>query len=422
METVGASQTPSTSPKVRLTLPPIVARTASRSSQSSPPNSQTVAFNYLSARLSMRRRNTDPHRRDPLATYANKPSQIDAFAVAKCGWINDGKDRLESVIAAEQDISSFQCWAASLCARFSANDLVEKQRNSLVEMHKEGCPWKTKQCDGVLRVSREPLQSPNFTARELRTTTIALNPIVPEVAVKHFLAWVSDTFLLTQLSSLHSTWSTTGAPTPPSGDPSSTMQIGESAMPTPELSDTSFTVAAFDWKPVPPSRSPNCRHTLSMSVFHSESFAVSTSISPSPALSCASSISPSFMDMDGTPALMPGPSASPGISKSTSASPVGLSTSSTSLRDMSLVHSAARYACLGDQAGTGDTRFTIPKSFQRPSRHKLSQRQRMSRFIPGSEGTKGARSEGLEGVEAMVTGVESKGGKDPIKYIKGLPR
>jgi hypothetical protein len=29
-----------------------------------------------------------------LNTYANKPSTIDALAAAKCGWVNDGKDRL----------------------------------------------------------------------------------------------------------------------------------------------------------------------------------------------------------------------------------------------------------------------------------------------------------------------------------------
>ena len=29
-----------------------------------------------------------------LSTYANKPPAIDAVAAAKCGWINDGKDRL----------------------------------------------------------------------------------------------------------------------------------------------------------------------------------------------------------------------------------------------------------------------------------------------------------------------------------------
>ncbi|KAI6104630.1 hypothetical protein EDD16DRAFT_1636883 [Pisolithus croceorrhizus] len=61
---------------------------------SSPPNSQTVAFKYLSAPLSVRCRNKDPRPRDPLATYANKPLQVDAVAAARCGWINDGKDRL----------------------------------------------------------------------------------------------------------------------------------------------------------------------------------------------------------------------------------------------------------------------------------------------------------------------------------------
>lgn len=29
-----------------------------------------------------------------LTTYANKPTAIDAVAAAKCGWINEGKDRL----------------------------------------------------------------------------------------------------------------------------------------------------------------------------------------------------------------------------------------------------------------------------------------------------------------------------------------
>jgi hypothetical protein len=29
-----------------------------------------------------------------LSTYGNKPQVIDAVAASKCGWINDGKDRL----------------------------------------------------------------------------------------------------------------------------------------------------------------------------------------------------------------------------------------------------------------------------------------------------------------------------------------
>ncbi|KAI6113390.1 hypothetical protein EV401DRAFT_2074497 [Pisolithus croceorrhizus] len=52
--------------------------------------------------------------------------------------------------------------------------------------------------------------------------------------------------------------------------------------------------------------------------------------------------------------------------------------------------------------------------------HKLSQRQRMSRFVAGCEGAEGARDEELEGVEAMMAGVKSKGGKDLSKYMRGL--
>ena len=33
---------------------------------------------------------------------------------------------------------------------FEANTLVEKQKGQLVSMHKDGCPWKTQQCDGAV--------------------------------------------------------------------------------------------------------------------------------------------------------------------------------------------------------------------------------------------------------------------------------
>ena len=33
-------------------------------------------------------------------------------------------------------------------AQFVANALIEKQRIQLVNMHKDGCPWKKRQCDG----------------------------------------------------------------------------------------------------------------------------------------------------------------------------------------------------------------------------------------------------------------------------------
>ncbi|OAX36054.1 hypothetical protein K503DRAFT_802345 [Rhizopogon vinicolor AM-OR11-026] len=55
-------------------------------------------------------------------------------------------------------------------------------------------------------------------------------------------------------------------------------------------------------------------------------------------------------------------------------------------------------------------------------RHGLSERQCMARFsLPGGgdEVMRGMDSE-LEGVEAMVAGVKSKGGRELLKYVKGL--
>lgn len=41
--------------------------------------------------------------------------------------------------------------------------------------------------------------------------------------------------------------------------------------------------------------------------------------------------------------------------------------------------------------------------------HKLSQRQRMSCVVPGSEGTERARDKVLEGMDTMVAGVKNEG-------------
>lgn len=85
------------------TLPPILARTASRSSRSSPLNSKSGTFKHPStppvhATSECRPSSTKPFLPHlciyELSTYADQPSRIDAVAAAKCGWMNDGKDRL----------------------------------------------------------------------------------------------------------------------------------------------------------------------------------------------------------------------------------------------------------------------------------------------------------------------------------------
>lgn len=96
-----------------------------------------------------------------LATYYNKPAAIDAVAATKCGWINEGKDRLICnicgiswvVIGREgmnKDAGMFIHGSAGQYSELTiiiANTLLEKQRAQLVEAHKDGCPWKIRQCD-----------------------------------------------------------------------------------------------------------------------------------------------------------------------------------------------------------------------------------------------------------------------------------
>lgn len=77
-------------------LAAILARRSSQNKQtvpfkhpSSPPAHSSSEYRPSSAQSFLSRLATYK-----LSSYANKPPQIDAVAAAKCGWINDGKDRL----------------------------------------------------------------------------------------------------------------------------------------------------------------------------------------------------------------------------------------------------------------------------------------------------------------------------------------
>lgn len=80
-----------------------------------------------------------------LTTYRDKPSEINAVAASKAGWVNDGKERLVCNFCSAS-------WAVAATAgmnREAAATLIEKQRSSLVANHKDFCPWKRAQCDGT---------------------------------------------------------------------------------------------------------------------------------------------------------------------------------------------------------------------------------------------------------------------------------
>ena len=82
---------------------------------------------------------------------------------------------------------------------FSANTLVEKQRTSLVEAHKNGCPWKARQCDGRNQNPKSirsliatldsiyctPLQSPGAMIREIKGRADAMDSVIKDILIKH---------------------------------------------------------------------------------------------------------------------------------------------------------------------------------------------------------------------------------------------
>ncbi|KIJ14254.1 hypothetical protein PAXINDRAFT_169869 [Paxillus involutus ATCC 200175] len=408
-----------------------------------------------------------------LTTYANKPPQIDAVAAAKCGWINHGKDRL---VCGMCDVSWVLIGREGM-NKDAANALVEKQRISLVDMHKDGCPWKTRQCDSS--IYRVPLQSPAAMVRELRATALLLEPMVANVVIKHPLT-------ASQLSSFRSVLST-ASPEGQTPEDDSAMEVDEHPQPT-LLSDTAIVTALFGWVPAPPSLPSERRRTSSVSASRPGTYGPSASMPPTPSLSRASSVSQFFRDQESTPTS---PASSPRKSISQiqfSASPVRVRTTSRlslgwpsnisstgTVRDTSLLHCMLCQRRVGlwgystteapTSAQEGDStpvsqqpqkQFDVVKehrsycpyivsgtavpSFPSSStsdlstgtvegwravltvaqRHGLGQRQRLSRLLPSDSGDSQPRDAELKGVEAMVAGVKSNGGRELLKYVKGL--
>ncbi|KDQ59369.1 hypothetical protein JAAARDRAFT_192884 [Jaapia argillacea MUCL 33604] len=231
-----------------------------------------------------------------LPTYSSKPSAIDAVAVAKCGWMNDGKERLVCgmcnaswVVAGREGMS-----------RDAANALVEKQRASLVDNHKDGCPWKTRQCDDS--IYRIPLQTPALMAREIKTRAVRLTRLLQGVQIRHPLT-------SSQLQSLRSVISSILPPFPPIADSesSSTPEPETHQPPAAEIepSETAILTSFFGWDVAPPAPPPPpAARRTSSSI--STSVSRASSVAPTaPTHSRAPSVS-SVRSRDSTPT--PGPS------------------------------------------------------------------------------------------------------------------
>lgn len=90
-----------------------------------------------------------------------------------------------------------------------ANALIEKQRHSLVDLHKNGCPWKTRQCDGSYpgdntvfcsahhdtdSIYTIALQSPAVAVRDLKANASVLETVVDDIEIKHPLVYFQQRF------------------------------------------------------------------------------------------------------------------------------------------------------------------------------------------------------------------------------------
>ncbi|KAF7327891.1 hypothetical protein MKEN_00369000 [Mycena kentingensis (nom. inval.)] len=169
-----------------------------------------------------------------LSTYSGKPAAIDSVAAAKCGWTNDGKDRL---VCGMCKVSWVVAGKDGMMSKEAANALVEKQRTSLVSAHKITCPWKTLQCDDSIYCVT--LQSPAAMVAEVKQNALVLEPILANVEVKHPLS-------ASQLAALRSAVHDFKPITLPDD--------AEAAPATDEKpSDKAIVTALFGWAPTPPS-------------------------------------------------------------------------------------------------------------------------------------------------------------------------
>ncbi|EGN98934.1 hypothetical protein SERLA73DRAFT_181664 [Serpula lacrymans var. lacrymans S7.3] len=353
-----------------------------------------------------------------------------------------------------------------------ANSLIEKQRTSLVQMHKDGCPWKTRQCDAS--IYRIPLQSPLAMARDMKLNALTLEPVLQGVQVRHPLSNA-------QLKTLRSIIATVPITPAFSEEGSSPMQVDgdpDASVFTDEPSDSTLLTSLFGWALAPPS--PERLRTTSLSRANTNV----PSKASTPSLSRANSVA-RISEREATPV------SSPMIPRTSSfRSPVN------NQRDSSLLHCSLCQRRIGlwafapppPQNGSTAEDHETPPPAPKPqrqfdilkehrsycpyvvrstvvpslplqpgatshtnmspqaqlkglegeiegwravvavvSRHGLGQRQRMalSRTMSGlsNEVSDGSEQEGrtdLEGVEAMVAGVKSRGGRDLLRYVKGL--
>ncbi|KLO17152.1 zf-C3HC-domain-containing protein [Schizopora paradoxa] len=180
-----------------------------------------------------------------LTTYSPKPSAIDAVAASRCGWTNDGKDRLVCSLCH----ASWTVTSRDGMTKEAANALLQKQISHMVEMHKEGCPWKVRQCDPSIYCV--PLKAPATLAREVKSEALKLTPVMEGIEVRHPLTSI-------QLQNLVSTVKSVQLVTPSfiddddvTGRQATETQQQETSIEDSEVSESATLTSLFGWSLTP---------------------------------------------------------------------------------------------------------------------------------------------------------------------------
>ncbi|KAH9945349.1 zf-C3HC-domain-containing protein [Epithele typhae] len=176
-------------------------------------------------------------------TYSNKPAAIDAVAAARCGWVNSDKDRLLCKICGVSWIVA----DSKGMTRDAANVLAGKQRGQLVTAHKDGCPWKARQCDET--INRVSLMSPLATIREVKARAMLLDGVMEGVKIAHPLSNL-------QVQNLVSIIGSVSLPASADLDDSETSCMSDSIStvrsPQKDPSQNAILAAVFGWGIAPP--------------------------------------------------------------------------------------------------------------------------------------------------------------------------
>ncbi|CAE6416321.1 unnamed protein product [Rhizoctonia solani] len=118
-----------------------------------------------------------------LSTYRDKPAAIDAVAAARCGWRNEGgRDRLACNVCG----AAWIVGNATGMTREAASALIARHVTSLVQNHKNSCPWRLRQCDPS--IYRLPLRGSSALVRDITKRAASLPRTVERVLIKHPLS------------------------------------------------------------------------------------------------------------------------------------------------------------------------------------------------------------------------------------------